>query len=50
MAAETHVNGYRAAVSGDEAGILRVFGEVASEVPTSVLPQTEGIVQRLVDG
>jgi hypothetical protein len=48
MAAETHVKAYRAAVSGDEAGILKVFAEVASEVPTSVLPQTEGIVQRLV--
>jgi hypothetical protein len=48
MAAETHVKTYRSAVSGDEAGILKVFAEVASEVPTSVLPQTEEIVQRLV--
>jgi acetyltransferase (GNAT) family protein len=48
MAAKIHVHTYRAAVAGDAAGILRVFAEVASEVPTSVLPQTEAIVQRLV--
>jgi N-acetylglutamate synthase-like GNAT family acetyltransferase len=48
MAAETHVKAYRAASSGDVTGILKVFAEVAFEVPTSVLPQTEGIVQRLV--
>jgi len=46
--AETQVKTYRVAVSGDEAGILTVFEEVAPEVPTAVLPQTEGIVQRLV--
>jgi hypothetical protein len=39
---------YRVAVSGDEAGILKVFAEVAPEVPTSVLPQTEPLLERLV--
>lgn len=39
---------YRVAVATDEAGILNVFAEVAPEVPTSVLPQTEAIIQRLV--
>jgi hypothetical protein len=39
---------YRVAVSGDEAGILKVFAEVAPEVPTSVVPQTEPILERLV--
>jgi hypothetical protein len=33
---------------GNMWGILKVFAEVAPEVPTSVLPQTEGIIQRLV--
>lgn len=36
---------YRAAVSGDEAGILNVFAEVAPEVPTAVRPQTEGLIK-----
>jgi hypothetical protein len=39
---------YRIAVPGDEAAILDVFAEVASEVPTAVRPQTEGIIQGLV--
>lgn len=38
----------RTAVSGDEVGILRVFAEVASEVPTSVLPQTKELIRRYV--
>ena len=48
MTAKIHVHTYRVAVAGDEAGILKVFAEVASEVPTRVLPQTETIVQGLV--
>jgi hypothetical protein len=48
MAAKTHVMTSRVAVPGDEAAILNVFEEVAPEVPTSVLPQTDGIVKRLV--
>jgi hypothetical protein len=39
---------YRLAVSDDEAGILKVFAEVAPEVPTSILPQTEPLLERLV--
>jgi hypothetical protein len=46
--AKTNEKTYRVAVSGDKAGILKVFEEVAPEVPTRVLPQTDGIVQRLV--
>jgi hypothetical protein len=48
---ETVVEGrpsYRNAVSGDEAAILKVFEEVAPEVPTAVFPQTEAMIQRLV--
>jgi ribosomal protein S18 acetylase RimI-like enzyme len=48
MAAKTHVTTSRVAVPGDEAAILNVFEEVAPEVPTSVLPQADGIVKRLV--
>jgi ribosomal protein S18 acetylase RimI-like enzyme len=48
MAAETQVKTYRVAVSGDEAGILDVFAEVAAEVPTAVRPQTEGLIKRWV--
>lgn len=39
---------YRVAASGDEAGILKVFAEVASEVPTAVRPQTSGMIEGLV--
>lgn len=39
---------YRAAVSGDEAGILEVFAEVAPEVPTAVRDGTEELIERLV--
>lgn len=39
---------YRKATPDDVAGILTVFEEVAPEVPTSVLPQTEPIILRLV--
>jgi ribosomal protein S18 acetylase RimI-like enzyme len=42
------VKTYRVAVPGDEAAILNVFAEVAPEVPTAVLPQTEGIIEGLV--
>lgn len=35
---------YRVAVPDDEAGILKVFAEVAAEVPTAVRPQTAGLV------
>ncbi len=48
MTAKIQAQTYRVAIAGDEAGILKVFAEVASEVPTRVLPQTEAIVQRLV--
>jgi hypothetical protein len=48
MAAKIHVHTYRVAVAGDEAGILKVFAEVAPEVPTAVRPQTEGIIKELV--
>ena len=43
-----HVHTYRVAVAGDVAGILKIFAEVAPEVPTRILPQTPEIVQRLV--
>lgn len=39
---------FRAAVSEDKAGILKVFEEVAPEVPTAIFPTTEGMIQRLV--
>lgn len=39
---------YRVAVSGDEDAILKVFEEVAPEVPTVVNSGTKGIVQDLV--
>jgi acetyltransferase (GNAT) family protein len=45
--AKTHPT-YRVAVSGDEAGILKVFAEVAPEVPTAVRSGTEDLIQRLV--
>jgi hypothetical protein len=48
MAAETHVKTYRVAVPGDEPAILKIFAEVAPEVPTAVRPQTEGIIKELV--
>jgi len=48
MAAKIHMQTYRVAVAGDEAGILKVFAEVASEVPTAVRPQTEGYIKRFV--
>lgn len=48
MATKILVPTYRVAVPSDEAGILKIFAEVASEVPTSVLPQTKAIIQRLV--
>jgi ribosomal protein S18 acetylase RimI-like enzyme len=48
MAAKTHMQAYRVAVAGDEAGILNVFAEVASEVPTAVRPQTEAYIKRFV--
>jgi len=48
MAAETHVKTYRVAVPGDEPAILNIFAEVAPEVPTTVRPQTEGIIKELV--
>jgi N-acetylglutamate synthase-like GNAT family acetyltransferase len=42
-----HVS-YRVAVSGDEAGILKVFAEVAPEVPTAVRSGTRELIDRLV--
>src|SRR3954465_14113229 len=39
---------YRAAVTGDQAGIVKVFAEVASEVPTAVRPQTEAYIKQFV--
>ena len=48
MAAETQMKTYRVAVPGDQAGILKVFAEVASEVPTAVRPQTEAYIKRFV--
>jgi ribosomal protein S18 acetylase RimI-like enzyme len=39
---------YRIAVPGDEAGILKVFAEVAPEVPTAVRTQTSGHIEQLV--
>jgi ribosomal protein S18 acetylase RimI-like enzyme len=48
MVAKTDVNTYRVAVSGDEAGILKVFAEVAPEVPTAVRSGTEKLIQGLV--
>jgi N-acetylglutamate synthase-like GNAT family acetyltransferase len=48
MAAETSVKRYRVAIAGDEAGILKVFAEVAPEVPTAVREGTEAKIQELV--
>ncbi|MCK1271558.1 MULTISPECIES: GNAT family N-acetyltransferase [unclassified Bradyrhizobium] len=48
MEPEPHVTTYRVAVSSDQAGILEVFAEVASEVPTAVRPQTEAYIKRFV--
>src|ERR1700679_2166719 len=48
MATKIHMQAYRVAVAGDEAGILKVFAEVASEVPTAVRPQTEAYIKRFV--
>jgi hypothetical protein len=49
MTAETPVGTtYRPAVSSDEGSILKVFAEVASEVPTAVRPQTEAYIKRFV--
>ena len=48
MPPETRETTYRVAVSGDQAGILEVFADVASEVPTAVRPQTEAYIKRFV--
>ena len=48
MEPEPHVTTYRVAISSDQAGILEVFAEVASEVPTAVRPQTEAYLKRFV--
>ena len=48
MAAENQMVTYRIATPCDEAAILKVFAEVAPEVPTAVRPQTEGIITELV--
>ena len=39
---------YRTAVSGDETDILKVFEEVAPEVPTAVRPGTKALIEELV--
>lgn len=39
---------YRVADSGDEPGILKIFEEVAPEVPTAVRCGTEALIQELV--
>lgn len=39
---------FRVASVGDVAGILKVFAEVAPEVPTAVRSGTEGLIQELV--
>ncbi|MDU1493721.1 MAG: GNAT family N-acetyltransferase [Bradyrhizobium sp.] len=39
---------YRVAVSDDAAGVLRVFAEVAPEVPTAVRSMTKELIERLV--
>lgn len=45
--AEQHI--YRAAIPNDEAGILKVFEEVAPEVPTRVYPEeTAKMIERLI--
>src|SRR5260370_35120200 len=49
MAAETQVKTCRVAVSGDEAGILRVFAEVAPEVSIAVRPQTPELNKKYVE-
>lgn len=41
---------YRSAASNDQAGILKVFAEVAAEVPTEVRPQTAGLIDGWVAG
>lgn len=48
MATKIHAHTYRLAVAGDEAGILEVFAEVGSEVPTAVRPQTEAYIKRFL--
>ncbi|MGC0321080.1 ribosomal protein S18 acetylase RimI-like enzyme [Bradyrhizobium sp. USDA 326] len=40
---------YRVAASGDEAGVLKVFAEVAPEVPTAVRSGTKELIERLVE-
>lgn len=40
---------YRTAVAGDEAGIFKVFEEVAPEVPTAIRPGTDALIQELVE-
>lgn len=39
---------YRVAAPGDEAGVLKVFAEVAPEVPTAVRSGTKELIDRLV--
>ncbi|MEY9881469.1 GNAT family N-acetyltransferase [Bradyrhizobium sp. USDA 329] len=39
---------YRVAASGDAAGALKVFAEVAPEVPTAVRSGTKELIERLV--
>ncbi len=49
MAEEVKVKTYRVAVSDDEAGILKVFAEVAPEVPTAVRDGTKDLIHELVE-
>lgn len=48
MSAKTEAITYRVAVAGDKAGILKVFAEVAPEVPTAVRSETERLIKDLI--